>query len=386
MQSQRSFVRNIYALDFLLFFHLFLVLYVNSSILSNYFSAQAVSSVFFVGSFFALLAITFLPRLLRIHGLIKVMLTLSVIETALFVGLGTTSSGVLLVIFFIATQMTYITLTYGLDILLERAISKEGSTGHVRGIFLTIVNTALILCPLLVGYLVERHDYSFVYILSSLIMIPVALIMGFGFRGFSDPKYHSYSIVDTYKKVFQVDALRKVYFAHFVLRIFYGFMVIYSPLFLRFELGFSWSEIGILLSLAILPFVLFEYSIGKIADSYIGEKEMMVLGYIIMIVAVSVFFFATTKSLVFWGILFFISRTGASLVEVTTESYFFKHVDAYDASLISVFRALHPLSGMIAPLIAGMVLLVAGLQYVFLALVVILVFGLALSLTLTDTR
>lgn len=386
MQSQRSFVRNIYALDFLLFFHLFLVLYVNSSILSNHFSSQIVSGIFFTASFFAFLAITFLPKLLREHGLIKVMLTLSVVETALFVGLGTITSSLVIVFLFIATQMTYITLTYGLDILLEKAISKEGSTGHIRGIFLTIVNTALILCPLLVGYLIETHDYSIVYVLSSLIMIPIALIIGFGFTGFSDPKYHSFSIKETYRKILTTDALKKVYFAQFVLRIFYGFMVIYSPLFLRFELGFSWSTIGILLSLAILPFVLFEYPVGKIADSYLGEKEMMVLGYVIMIIAVTIFFFATTKSLVFWGILFFISRTGASLVEVTTESYFFKHVDAYDASLISVFRALHPLSGMVAPLIAGAVLLVASLQYVFLALVFILFFGLALSLTLKDTR
>ena len=53
-----------------------------------------------------------------------------------------------------------------------------------------------------------------------------------------------------------------------------------------------------------------------------------------------------------WATVLFITRIGASLVEISSESYFFKHVKEEDTGLISLFRMARPLSFILAPLVA----------------------------------
>jgi lipopolysaccharide export LptBFGC system permease protein LptF len=53
-----------------------------------------------------------------------------------------------------------------------------------------------------------------------------------------------------------------------------------------------------------------------------------------------------------WALVLFATRIGASIVEVSNESYFFKHVKENDTALISLIRIARPLSFIVAPLFA----------------------------------
>src|SRR5690606_1462126 len=101
---------------------------------------------------------------------------------------------------------------------------------------------------------------------------------------------------------------------------FFAWMVIYVPVYLSVELGFNWEEIGSILFVALMAYVLLEYAIGYLADNYFGEKEMMALGCIIMSLSVSCFIFLDGSSVLPWMIAMFMTRVGAAFVETTSES------------------------------------------------------------------
>src|SRR5258706_6964 len=52
----------------------------------------------------------------------------------------------------------------------------------------------------------------------------------------------------TLRKLFQKDSLMTILGAHFLLQLFYLWMIIYVPLYLHAYIGFGWNTIGLLLS------------------------------------------------------------------------------------------------------------------------------------------
>jgi MFS family permease len=121
-------------------------------------------------------------------------------------------------------------------------------------------------------------------------------------------------------------------------------MVVYSPIYLNKYIGFNWSEIGIIIFATLLPFVLFEYPIGKLSDSKYGEKDIMLIGILIMGLSTMLLSITTAKILIVWCILFFVTRVGASMIEIMIETYLFKVIKAQDTEILSSFRVARPAS------------------------------------------
>ena len=116
----------------------------------------------------------------------------------------------------------------------------------------------------------------------------------------------------------------------------------------------------------LLPFIIFEIPVGKIADIHFGEKELLSAGFIITAIFTIIISFISIKSFILWAIILFATRVGASLIEITTESYFFKHVKGDDADIISFFRINSPLAYIAGPIAAIISLQFLPFQYIFL--------------------
>ncbi len=88
-----------------------------------------------------------------------------------------------------------------------------------------------------------------------------------------------------------------------------------------------------------------------------------------------------------WGALLFVGRMGAATVETMSEVYFFKHVDAHNASLVGYFRRARPLAFIIAPLLASVLLGFHLLKFgdLFYVLGFIMLFAFYFTLRLKDT-
>jgi MFS family permease len=243
----------------------------------------------------------------------------------------------------------------------------------------------IVLAPLSLSFLVRDSDYSFVYFLSSFLMIPLYLIVR-KFKGANEAKMHHISIEKTLSEYVKSSDLYNVFISHTLLQLFYGFMVIYMPIYLEQYIGFNWSEIGIIFTIMLIPFVIFELPVGELADDKYGEKEFLTIGFVIMGFFTLVMSFITVKSFWLWSTILFITRIGASLVEVSTESYFFKKVDKSRTDVISLFRVSRPLALVMAPVVATMALGFISFQYIFIVIGSIMIIGTHYSLALRDTK
>jgi predicted MFS family arabinose efflux permease len=162
-------------------------------------------------------------------------------------------------------------------------------------------------------------------------------------------------------------------------------MVIYLPIYLNKHIGFSWFEIGIILFIMLIPYILIEFPAGILADKWLGEKELLFAGFIITSVSTASLFFLDTKSIMVWGGVLFVTRVGTALIESMSETYFFKKINAEDASILSIFRMLHSLAFIIGPLSAGLLLLFVGINCLWILLAGIVLLGIWNTLTIKDT-
>ena len=164
-------------------------------------------------------------------------------------------------------------------------------------------------------------------------------------------------------------------------------MVIYTPIYLHVELGISMSKIlGIIMPIALLPFVIFPYLIGSLADKKYGEKEMMFIGFLILGIATASLTFIESNVVLVWAFALFLTRIGATFVETMAEIYFFKQIDASGTHIISFFRNMSSFSYLISPVVASAFLSLFDYRFIFLGLGALMLVGLRYSFILKDTK
>lgn len=365
--------------------HYAALLYVNSSLLEEHFSLDMVSILFVCGAIGNSILFIFAPYLLKKLGnraLFFIFVLLDAIATA---GLAVSSHPYWIAGSFLLFEAVSIMIYFNLDIFLEDA-SLEENTGEMRGIDLTIANTAIAVGPLLVAFFVIRSDFSHLYGIATLLLIPLLYQAFFSFKEFNDgeAKPHEHRFWDAFLMWWNDGDVKRITIARFVLEFFYAFMVIYVPIYIHDYVGFDWLEIGTMFTIMLIPFIILQLPAGEAADRWWGEKEMLIFG-----------FFCCGASVLFmpwlghdfglWTLLLFISRIGAALVEVLTDTYFFKKVDKRDTGLISIFRLSRP-----AGIIAGAAWGIAVIAYttytgIFFTLAVISLWGIYICLRIRDT-
>ncbi|MFC1733498.1 MFS transporter [candidate division KSB1 bacterium] len=344
------------------------------------------SLIYIIGSIVSIVGLFLMPRILRRFGNYSTVLFFIALELASFWTLAFVGNVAITTIAFLGYLLIYPLILISFDIFLEGIIKNENTTGSVRGTFLTITNSALIIAPLTAGFLLNGDGFRHMYLIAGAFLIPLFVIISWYFKGFSNPEYEQIKYRETIKEFKQEKNLRNIFISHFTLRLFFSFMVIYTPLYLHNTIGFTFSEIGTLFAIMLLPFALFEIPLGKIADRWIGEKEILITGLLITGLSTIAISFVVTSSFVFWAALLFTTRVGASAIEIMTESYFFKHVDGDDAHTISLFRMLRPLGYIVGPVLGAIVLSFMNIQFVFIVPGLIVLLGILSALQIKDTR
>ena len=221
--------------------------------------------------------------------------------------------------------------------------------------------------------------------MGALYLLPVFVILPLHFRNFKDPKYTPLSFLKMLSALHDKDIFH-ISSAQFLLRFYFSWMMIYLPIHLHKIIGFSWPEIGIILFIMLIPYVFIEYPAGIIADKWLGEKELLVLGFVITSLATFLLFFVTTKSILLWGFVLLATRTGTAFIESMSETYFFKQIDGDDVNILSVFRMLRPLSYILGPLFASAFLVYTDIQHLWIILSAIMLIGIFNSMSITDTK
>ena len=222
--------------------------------------------------------------------------------------------------------------------------------------------------------------------MGSLFLIPVLYMLAVRFRHFVDPVYEMFSPKRVWVALQKNNNLFHVSMAQFLMRLFFSWNVVYLPIYLNQTIGFSWPEIGLILFLMLIPYILIEYPAGVIADKYLGEKELLATGFVITVLATIALYFLETPTLLLWALVLFVTRMGTALIESMSETYFFKQIDGDDTSILSIFRMLRPMGYMVGPILAAGLLFVVDISTLWIILAAIMCLGVFHAYALEDTK
>lgn len=377
---------SVYLAVLFLSFHYFFIVYINSNFLGTFIDEKYVGYFYILGSITGIIFLLSSYRILRKIGNYRFALIAVLTEIITLIALSQAHSIWIAGVAFIVQHATNPVILYSLDIFLESVTDKENA-GKSRGMFLTILNTPPIVATLVTGIILRDNDFSQVYMISIAFLIPLLLIILSNFKKFKDEKYTKIEIKDVFKRFKSERLIRDIFIDNILLQVFYAVMTIYLPVYLLKNIGFSLTEISFMFSLMLVPFVLLQFPVGRIADEKLGEKELLILGFVIMTFSMLMISFLKLPTVVLWTMVLILTRIGAAIVEIMTETYFFKHVGKSDAHVLSIFRMSHAIAFALMPLIGGLLLFFVSIQYIFAIFAfIILFFGLRYAFDLVDTK
>ncbi len=365
--------------------HYALIIYINSSFLSTYFSETQTSVLYILGAILDMAFLLNASKILEKLGSYKFASYTVYIELLSIFGMAISTTPFFVSVFFLIHVFIISLLLFNMDVFIEGCNLDESKTGEVRATYLTLTNICVVIAPIFIALLVTDSHYRPAYLLSCALVLPLIYLMH-KLKDIKTTPMRHIKINETLLEYLKVRNLYNIFVSQTMLQLFYSFMVIYTPLYLEKYVGFSWGEIGIMFTIMLLPFVFFELPIGELVDGRYTEREFLTIGFIIMGLATIFMSFLTVKIFWMWTAVLFISRIGASFVEISNESYFFKQVDQEKTNVISFFRVSRPLSFIIAPILATISLQFIPFQYIFILIGATMIVGTHYSLALTYNK
>lgn len=363
--------------------------YINSSYLETFMSAPAVGLLYTIAAILTIVMMIELPRLAARFGHRALAVAAAVLTALAAGGLSAATNTATVIIAFIALYTFGFLLKLVVDIYLEGA-SNNADTGGIRGTYLMLTNLVWLSAPALAALLIRGNDYAPLFLVAALALIPVIIIIGRRFPELpARPPRESF--IRTCRRLARhedVNArnLYAILWIDFLLNFFYALMVVYLPLYLHTVLGFSWAVIAPMFTIMLLPFVLLQRPLGFLADRQLGEKEFLIIGFVIAALFTALIPFVPTASVLVWGILLFMTRVGAATIEVMKETYLFKSISVADGAVMSLSRMTVPLSYLVGAGVALGVLAVLPFAALFFLLGLVMLGGVAFTLRLRDTR
>ncbi len=378
--------RKIYLINFIsLFFGFGLAL---SSFLYSFYFEEATGNSN-VSNFYLATYVLFLILILNLHKIIRnigksmslyLFLFFKLLAVILILFLEPSLVGSLAIIAYIAFgNLAWVAL----NIILE-TYSTDKMSGRIRGVFMTIVNTGFLFGPFLSMRLFEKYNFNGVFAIVLIIDLLILIISIFAFNNLKHTYKKSFTILGLLQKAKKRVNVLRIYSISWILNFFYAVMVIYMPLYLSNSIGLTKPEIGIVFTIMLLPFVLFQYPVGKLADKKMGEKELIIFALMIMALSTLSIYYIDSKNLFIWGSVLFITRIGASFIEILRDSYFFKRIDGGDIELIDFFKTAKPFAYITFALISGLLLDFLEIKSMFIILTLVIIIGLYPAFKLKD--
>lgn len=366
-------IKKIYFLSFLFSLHIALSAYINSTFLTGIISEKFVGILYAISSLTILFILSKSVNILKNFGNRRLTLIFLLFNILSLVGLITSRNPYFIGLSFVVFTVTNTLVLFCIDIFIEH-FGDPSKTGKTRGLYLTIVNIAWMLSPLIAAYLITREGgYQAIYLLAFVMAVAMAIGLVFSVKTFKDKTYKRTPLIETFKYLKTNKHMLAIVAINFLLHFFFACMVVYTPIYLFDHLRFNWDQIGVMFTIMLVPFVIFGLPIGVLIDKYhVSKRFLLKAGFIIMIISTISISFITSTSLSLWALVLFITRVGASMVETTGEIYFFSHVKDEDAYLLSIFRDMTPVAYLVSPLVATIVFMFLPFKYLFIVLGIIM--------------
>lgn len=377
-------IRTLDASSFLLGISAALILYLESDYFKTATGSDNVTVFFIFAYSVALILIFNWHRLISAFGKKNVFLGNLFIKALVVLMLANLPVGKTGILFLMGYMILTVLSWIDLDILLE-SCSRDKKTGQIRGAYLTIMNTGYLIAPYFAGMIIDQYGFQLVFLAAAALIFAVWIICFFRLKNIDADTAGGVNFVELLKKLPARKNVLRIYYISFLLEFFYALMIIYTPLYLL-ELGFSWTEIGFVFTIMLLPFVLFQYPVGWLADRKYEERDMIVFSLLVMALATLAIFFIFSKSVFVWALILFCTRIGASFIEVLRDSYFYKRIDCRDVDIINFFRSVRPAAYIIGLLIATPVVYALHIRFIFPLVSIVVLTGVFAAKNMASSR
>jgi MFS family permease len=371
-------------LSFFLGFSQAVLLYVMSTYFKQASGSENVSGFYLIAYAILLVVLLNLHKLTRKLGKTSVFLVILGLKITSLVFLANSepsSWGIfLLMLYVIFSGLEWVSL----DTILE-SFSCDKESGRIRGVHLTVLNAGFLLGPFISIWLLGKFDFAGIFIFLLLFNILVFFFALLKLRDTNGKSVVDISILNLLKKVAKRKNVLAIYYISFILEFFFALMVIYVPIYLL-DRGLEWSQIGVIFTIMLLPFVFLQYPMGFLADKKIGEKKLLIAALYIMGFSSLVVFLTASTSVLVWSLVMFGTRIGAAMVEILRDSYFYKRIDGDDVDLIGFFRTSMPVGYIAAASLSFMLLLFLPLSAIFILLAAAVFSALVPAYYLTEKR
>ncbi len=362
-------------------------IYNTEFLLSRGLTSGAAGFMFLAGSLVSIVLLALLPTLLLQFGARRVALALASLVISATVGLALFPGTAFTIFFFLLFWGMGAILYSLLDLFIEQKIDgAEGITGRVRGIYLTLINVAYTIGPFIAALIITLLSFAHLYAFAALMCFIFLMLLHATTRSFTDPKYPRVNLHYIIRTALSDRLAAKVFIINFLLQLRYAVVIMYLAVYLHQALGFPLVVVGFMVSVANIPFLFIQFPLGLIADRYLGEKEITVIGFIMTCAGAFALAFTTANSIFTMTAILMLMFTGAAVIEIMSESYFFKHIKSRDDAHFAAFRMLSPLSYIIAPILATAIMFFLPMNFIFAAVALICLLGIPLALSLKDTR
>lgn len=386
MEKSAEKLRSVFVVGFLLTVALALTSYIDSSFLGTQVNLKTVGLLFSLGSLVSIVFLSWLPDIMKRIGVRGVFHLTGLTYLVSVLGMLNTGNPIVFGIFF----LFYIAAGYGIyftiDLLIE-SMSTKKTTGITRGVYLAIYNLAYLIGPLLAGIILKANSFKLVYLTAGMFIIIMFLVFIKDLEKINiTPVRRKISFKKIVQRLFKSKNLFNVYVVSLMLSFFFSWMAIYTPIYLHTFLGFDWQKIGIMFAIMHIPYITLEIPIGRLADKYHCEKYLMTIGLVIIAISTVGLGLFADASFWAWVIGLTITRVGASFVQVSSESYFFKKVDVEDSYMIALYRNASPLAYILGPAVGTIVLSFTNYNNLFIVLGVIILAVTAFSMRLKSIK
>lgn len=376
-----------YMLTLLYALHYGLPLYATSSFLHQYFNSSVISGLYMLGSIGALLASIYISRRIKQFHVYKFTFSIVIAEIISVLIFAFTKNLYILSAFFVSHFILTVLLYMSLNVFIE-SFSKHAEIGSIRGLFLTLLNIGILISPLIGGTILSYTSFAGLYFVSAMMLVPFLFFLHKYLKHVKEPAYHAINMGSALKNAWHNKNLRAALIGELAVQCFYAVMIIYSPIYLT-NLGIPLTiYLTMILPFALVPLVVLPYELGLIADTKIGEKELLIIGLVILTITTFLCVTITSTSAIVWIAILLTSRIGASFVETMSFTYYFKKIGPEDAALTALFTN----TGSVATFIVGALgfvispLLVDRPQLMFIILGCAILFSISYVLPMRDTK
>lgn len=376
----------IYIMTLLYAFHYGIPMYAASTFLSKIFGAPFLGVIYMIAGFLTLAVSIHIAQYLKHFHTYSFTMGIVISQIIITLALGLTNNAFLLGLFFVMHFILASLIFTCLNVFLEN-FSNNGETGEVRGVFFTLFNLGFLVSPFISGAILAKSGFTSLFIVSSFLLIPFVFFLHHYFKKIKDHNFISVNLFQAFKKAWKNKDTRGALLAVILLECFFAMLVIYLPLRI-ISLGIPLTTyLTAVLPIALIPLVIMPYELGIIADTKLGEKELMILGLLILATSAFTISAITSSNILVWILILILSRIGAALVETMSYTYYFKKISAKDVDLTSLFSNMRNFSITITSffgiIISPLVIIYPTIMFVMLGIIIL--WGITQVLHIHDT-